>query len=1183
MAAAIKTQHFNSYLKGREERPTEPYYAEPGSGKVSTQRIKWEDQPDQQKRPQEVTLKAEPRISQGRPRDPRCVAEEWLNQWKVWAGNTLRLRNDKVNHTVRGDGTSQKPQADGMSLTQCSSSTRDTDVSHEGTSIEMDQGTGTSYDPGSGKKLSNSQNRKESRCGIQKSYSLPHENEDITLDDYNGEVMSPKAEGFRQRLKDKKFRKRAEVNTARYMDRTAQILSLERSSKYPFSTICAESEVVRCDSNKRTTSGIDTRGKRIHNNNNDQQYMGIHLKSDVDEMKAFEPYTKYSTGDNLIYSKRIRKRNKRFHRNQQRQELLNKCLNYDEIFNEPLDGISSDKYNIHPSLKQTTKHSEGKMETHSGDRTIDLWCRELAGAWVAEAKRMNNEEELTVGPTPNTSDFINKTQQRDLKYKARIIDTTMMVNGIEQRIIDNTVIETAQSPVENTYQWDLKDKSLDEILDQLDKIKEDPNIPMPNIKSDMATLEEFLEYTKELPDATNYQTHLDNEDSEKSKDENSLLYLQSSCTDCLHEHRPIGFPTELWPHVLDTQKPLVNQRWIGYDPNKVGEKIDNLRKHLRISEERPYAHPYFLAQAIANLDRFEVKESDGITPLIHSKFTHRLELLPGTRPIREKPQNFSENQKAFLKAKLNILERQGKVKQRNGLQDNDWLHRLVLVEHPSRMEAFRTKHGTNVQQAINDPANEYEVSQLFRLTIDCRELNKKTVVEPFPMPDNNMGKENIIGSRYMSVSDAADAFYAVGLREEDYGKTGFTALGKQWVMTVMLQGGVNSPGHFARIINETFEGVPLSKICPFQDDALCHATDLKLALENQQLMYDRIRSNSIMLKAEKTKLAYSTCKFLGNIYTPIGRLPDPSKIEAILNINHRPCTPKDVRHIVGLIIWNIEFLPNGMALLSHLTDLVRKDADVIAMWKDEVHGKVLERLKAGLVSAPCLKPIDVSRPFRIHVDACKNGRGIGAVLLQEYDNKWRPCSYYSKALKPAQRQWSATELEAHGLVSAARHWDRYLQNGHLWTAVVDHKALIYLVVKRTKTANTRLLNSVMKLQGHHFEIIHRDGQQHFDADAVSRMLHSGDINEARESESESDDEHLVTMKDIKNLQRFFTLQLEQQTGSPIDRKRDAAVVSPSPPTLPIATSNSAETSVDDETHIAAQTLLELKQTNHLQL
>jgi hypothetical protein len=722
----------------------------------------------------------------------------------------------------------------GVSLTHCSSSTRDTDVLTEGATTGMVKGIRTSYDPGSGKRVSNSRNRTESKCEIRKSHLLPsydvptrkHYDEDITSNDYNGELISPKAEGFRQRLKDKQHQRRAETNTVQYLDK-----AVKSRPRHQFSTICAESEVVRCDSNKRTNSGVDIRDTYVHNNNtNDTGRMATH-DNGAPEFENDTNFTEQVYNQSRRSMKRLQKRNRKLHRNQKRQDLINNELNEQDnliYFNRegsPLISIPASDGNIGPRLS---------------DQAINLRCRELAGNWAAGMRWKNRDkmdDELTVDPPSQVSDPNKNQQPRDLKHKARIMEVTMTVNGIEQKIIDNTAQE--DTPVilhePTAYNWDLNGKSLDEILDQLDKIKGDPNIQMPNITADTATFEEFLNYSQNTPSALNYKDHLDDEISEKDKDEQSLLYLQAACTDCQQEHRPRGFPIDLWPYVHNTQKPFISERWNGYDPDKIDEKIESLKKGLKISEERLYAYPYFLAQAIANLDRYEVKESDGVTPLIHRKFTHRLELLPGTRPIREKPQNFSENQKAFLRAKLNILEKHGKVMQRNGLQDEDWLHRLVLVEHPTRMEAFRTKYGTNAQQAMNDSANEYEVSQLFRLTIDCRELNKKTIIEPFPMPDNNMGKENIIGSRYMSVSDAADAFYAVGIREEDFGKTGFTALGKQWVMTVMLQGGVNSPGHFARIITETFEGVPLSKICPFQDDALCHATDLRLALENQQL------------------------------------------------------------------------------------------------------------------------------------------------------------------------------------------------------------------------------------------------------------------------------------------------------------------------------------------------------------
>ena len=71
--------------------------------------------------------------------------------------------------------------------------------------------------------------------------------------------------------------------------------------------------------------------------------------------------------------------------------------------------------------------------------------------------------------------------------------------------------------------------------------------------------------------------------------------------------------------------------------------------------------------------------------------------------------------------------------------------------------------------------------------------------------------------------------------------------------------------------------------------------------------------------------------------------------------------------------------------------------------------------------------IDITKPFNIHVDSCKNGRGPGAVLLQQNEDAgdWRPVSYYSCRLRKGEKAWSATELEAVGLVYAIRQWSPY--------------------------------------------------------------------------------------------------------------------------------------------------------------
>ena len=139
--------------------------------------------------------------------------------------------------------------------------------------------------------------------------------------------------------------------------------------------------------------------------------------------------------------------------------------------------------------------------------------------------------------------------------------------------------------------------------------------------------------------------------------------------------RPPAFPLELWGHLLNLQNSLVKERWEGYDPKELSKIVSEFLAELTVSDERQYTTKYFRAQALANMDRFIVNDKDGIPPLIHSRYTHKVELVPGTKPRKEAPKPFSGNQNAYLRAKLSILESQGRIDQKDGLHRADWLHR----------------------------------------------------------------------------------------------------------------------------------------------------------------------------------------------------------------------------------------------------------------------------------------------------------------------------------------------------------------------------------------------------------------------------------------------------------------------------------------------------------------------------
>ena len=249
------------------------------------------------------------------------------------------------------------------------------------------------------------------------------------------------------------------------------------------------------------------------------------------------------------------------------------------------------------------------------------------------------------------------TAEVDKEY-AKVEDSVKDIHQIVEPLNKPSSDKTSEAPMV----WNLKGRSIDDILRDLDALKNDPDVPMPIIEADLASADDFEQYTKSVAkEEGRYDTAGDLME-EREKDSECLETLRKITGPGLEEQRPKFFPVDLWPYVFNDQKPLIKERWEGYDENILPTLIDTFLQELKVSDERPYAKPYFLAQALANLDRFIIKSSVGILPLIDSKFTHRMELLPGTRARKELPQRFSETQNAFLKAKLSILEEQGRIR-----------------------------------------------------------------------------------------------------------------------------------------------------------------------------------------------------------------------------------------------------------------------------------------------------------------------------------------------------------------------------------------------------------------------------------------------------------------------------------------------------------------------------------------
>lgn len=83
------------------------------------------------------------------------------------------------------------------------------------------------------------------------------------------------------------------------------------------------------------------------------------------------------------------------------------------------------------------------------------------------------------------------------------------------------------------------------------------------------------------------------------------------------------------------------------------------------------------------------------------------------------------------------------------------------------------------------------------------------------------------------------------------------------------------------------------------------------------------------------------------------------------------------------------------------------------------------KLKELLSSPPVLAYLCFSKPFVLHTDA--SGQGLGAVLEQEQaDGRLHPIAYVSRTLSAAESCYGITDLQALGVVWAAKHLrDKY--------------------------------------------------------------------------------------------------------------------------------------------------------------
>lgn len=93
----------------------------------------------------------------------------------------------------------------------------------------------------------------------------------------------------------------------------------------------------------------------------------------------------------------------------------------------------------------------------------------------------------------------------------------------------------------------------------------------------------------------------------------------------------------------------------------------------------------------------------------------------------------------------------------------------------------------------------------WRMVVDFRKLNDKTVKDKYPMPAINDVLDKIGRAKYFSALDLASGYYQIEMAKQVRAKTAFTAVGGYYEFTRIPFGLTNAPATIQRVMDNVLK------------------------------------------------------------------------------------------------------------------------------------------------------------------------------------------------------------------------------------------------------------------------------------------------------------------------------------------------------------------------------------------